>query len=106
MNVLGLNFGHDAGVSLVRDGRFACHWEKERHTRVRHAIGLRLKDILQALDYFGMRLNDIDVVATCSTQLIPIMLYDNMRIELQPDPPIPPDRMIDRTSRFYFNTKR
>ena len=39
-----MNFGHDAGISLIVDGVFVKHWGKERHRRIRHAIGLRARD--------------------------------------------------------------
>ena len=39
MKILGLNFGHDAGVSIIVDGVFESHWEKERHVRIKHAMG-------------------------------------------------------------------
>jgi carbamoyltransferase len=102
MNVMGLNFGHDAGVSLVKDGIFVAHWEKERHCRVRHAIGLQLTDILAALDYFGIELDDIDLVATCSTQLIPVMLYDRIGLELTPQTRRSP-RLLMQPAPGFFN---
>ncbi len=101
MNVLGLNFGHDAGVSLVRDGVFVAHWEKERHCKVRHAIGLRLNDILSALEYFAVGLDDINSVATCSTQSVPVMLYDQIRLELAPRPK-PSHRDLVRPASGFF----
>lgn len=105
MNVLGLNFGHDAGVSLVSDGVFVAHWEKERHCRVRHAMGLRLNDILSALEYFGIGLDDIDLVATSSTQAVPIMLYDQIGLELTPKSKPAPRRLIRSANGFFDKYK-
>lgn len=106
MNILGFNFGHDAGVSLVKDGMLVRHWEKERHTRVRHAIGLNLDDITRALTYLDIDLDQVHRIATCSTQLIPVMLYDDIHIELQPHPLIPIQKMVDRTPNFFEVAKK
>ena len=47
MLILGLHFGHDASVSLVKDGEILVCIEKERQSRLKHAIGLDIKDILK-----------------------------------------------------------
>ena len=82
MNILGLNFGHDAGVSLVVDGVFERHWEKERHVRLKHAMGLTSGDILGALAYMETRLEDIDQIAVTSTQGVPLMLFGDIDVRL------------------------
>ena len=108
MKILGLNFGHDAGVSLIVDGVFACHWEKERHSRVKHAIGLRARDIKVALDYFGTTLDDIQMVAVTTTQAIPLMLYDGIRVEFKANKIMGQrrlDAMIERRPGFYALSK-
>jgi carbamoyltransferase len=83
MMILGLNFGHDAGVSLIKDGVFVSHWEKERHSRVRHAIGLRGRDIEDALKYFRVAISDISMVAVSTSQEVPLMLYDGVKFEFK-----------------------
>jgi len=104
VKILGLNFGHDAGVSLIVDGVFACHWEKERHCRVKHAIGLRARDVAAALDYFGVSLEEIQSVAVTTTQGLPFMLYDGMSVEFGTTEIIDQERLdalIDRSTGFY-----
>src|SRR6476660_6741980 len=103
MNVVGLNFGHDAGVSLVRDGVFVRHWEKERHCRVKHAMGLRRADIEAALEYFAIALEQIDFVAITTTQFVPIMLYDGVSIVFKSELLISPENSImKRTQPSVF----
>jgi carbamoyltransferase len=80
VKILGLNFGHDAGVSLITDGVFERHWEKERHVRIRHALGLSAADILAALSHLGIELGEIDRVAITCTQAIPIMLFGDIDV--------------------------
>jgi carbamoyltransferase len=96
MNVLGMNFGHDAGISLVVDGVFVKHWEKERHRRLRHALGLRARDIEDALACFGMRLDHVDRVAITTTQMVPLLLYDGIRIAFPGN-----ERFLFPTRGFY-----
>ena len=108
MKILGLNFGHDAGASLIVDGAFACHWEKERHCRVKHAIGLRAGDIRAALSYFGTALDDIHMVAITTTQEIPLLLYDGIRIEFKTSKLMDQrrlDALIERRAGFYARMK-
>ncbi len=40
MNILGLNFGHDAAVAVLRDGRVTAYVLRERHARIKHAMTL------------------------------------------------------------------
>lgn len=49
MIILGLHFGHDASVSIIKDGEvLTCH-EIKRHKRIKHIIVLEHADIEQAL---------------------------------------------------------
>ena len=81
MKILGLNFGHDAGISLVVDGVFERHWEKERHVRIKHAMALTAAEIAEALAYMDTRLEDIDQIAVTSTQGVPLMLFGDLRVK-------------------------
>ena len=53
MIVLGLNFGHDASVTVLEDGAIRLHRERERSSRVRHVDGLTADFILRTLDLAG-----------------------------------------------------
>jgi carbamoyltransferase len=76
MNILGLHFGHDAGVSVLIDGRVAACVLRERHSRVKHAISLEFKNIEVAVASAGLRLDQIDYCAITSTQNIELIMDD------------------------------
>jgi len=70
MYILGLHFGHDASVSIIKNGEILVCLERERKTRLRHAIGLTSADISDALIAAGCELNEIDFCSVTSTQNI------------------------------------
>ncbi|MFB8024736.1 MULTISPECIES: carbamoyltransferase [unclassified Streptomyces] len=76
MIVLGLHFGHDAAVSVLRDGAVVSYVLRERHTRVKHAATLDVATVRRALDDAGLRAEDLDVVAVCSTQGVELIVDD------------------------------
>src|SRR5665213_210246 len=76
MNVLGLHFGHDAAVSVIKSGRIAAHVERERHCRTRHAISLQYENIQTAVAAAGLRMDQIDYCAITSTQEIELIIDD------------------------------
>ncbi|MFB9451749.1 carbamoyltransferase [Dactylosporangium vinaceum] len=73
---MGLHFGHDAAVTVVRDGAVVSYVLRERHTRVKHAASLQVATVRQALDAAGITAADIDVVAVCSTQQVELIVDD------------------------------
>ena len=70
MYILGLHFGHDASVTIVKNGKILVCVERERRTRVRHAIGITIDDIYTALNTAGCSVADIDYCSVTSTQHI------------------------------------
>jgi carbamoyltransferase len=70
MIILGLHFGHDASVSIIKDGEVILCMEVERHKRIKHIIGLEYKDIEQALNDCNLTIEDIDYATLTSTQLV------------------------------------
>jgi len=86
MNVLGLQFGHDAGAAVVRDGRIASFVLRERHSRIKHAMSLDLATIELALDEAGIGEADIDYVAITSTQKTELIARDPERFSVTLDP--------------------
>jgi predicted NodU family carbamoyl transferase len=66
-NVLGIHFGHDAAVAIVKDGKLVSSITNERVTRVKKGTGIVTKEILQyVLDEAGLSAKDIDAVAVSS----------------------------------------
>jgi carbamoyltransferase len=86
VNVLGLHFGHDAGVAVVRDGRVLVHLLRERLTRVKHAFSLDLAHIDLALAEAGIGPGDIDYCAVTSTQNYELVADDTSALALLPQP--------------------
>ncbi len=71
---LGLHFGHDANMAIFDGSECLAYYEKERHSRIRHAVGLTGSEILNFLAEQHIRLEDIDVCSITITQDLPI--YD------------------------------
>ena len=74
MNILGLHFGHDAGVCVLRDGRIASCVVRERYCRTKHAISLQFSNIETAVAEAGLRLDQIDYCAVTSTQTVELIV--------------------------------
>ena len=77
MNILGLHFGHDAAVCVLRDGQVAAYVLRERHARIKHAISLEFKNIQMAMDAAQLRWDQIDYCAITSTQNIELIIDDS-----------------------------
>jgi carbamoyltransferase len=88
MNILGLHFGHDAAVCILRDGRIAAYVMRERHARIKHAISLELATIQMAMAEARLRWDQLDYCAITSTQNIELIIDDpgNFSIHLEPHP--------------------
>lgn len=73
MIVLGLQFGHDASISVIKDGVVASYVYRERYSKVKHAIGLDDETLRTALSDAGVSLEQIDYCAICSTQGVELL---------------------------------
>src|SRR5215470_9537895 len=88
MNILGLQFGHDAGAAVLREGRVASFVLRERLSRTKHALSLDAATIERALADAGIGAGDIDFCAITSTQKIELIARDPRRlaVSLEPHP--------------------
>ena len=59
MYILGIHFGHDASVSIIKNGKIIYSLEIERQNRIRHAVGVKYKHIQKALTECKCRIDDI-----------------------------------------------
>jgi carbamoyltransferase len=82
MNILGLQFGHDAGAVVLRDGEVASFVLRERYNRVKHAMSLDVETIERALTDAGLSESDIDYCAVTSTQKTELVARDPARLSL------------------------
>jgi len=76
MIVLGLNFGHDAGASVVRDGNVLSITLRERVCRTKKAQGLDRETIEICLTEAGVDIKDVDYVALATSQGYPFAFLD------------------------------
>ena len=77
--VLGLHFGHDAAVAVVRSGKVVAYTQCERVSRIKHRLGMDLDTIAATLRSAGLGLGDVDVIAISSTQAIELVIDDPTR---------------------------
>ena len=49
MIILGMHFGHDGAVSIIKDGIVLSYISRERTSRVKHAIGITTNELDLAL---------------------------------------------------------
>ena len=63
-NILGLNFGHDGSVCLVKDGKLEFAISTERITKNKKQSGFTEEVIDYFLDSTGISIDDIDCIAT------------------------------------------
>lgn len=73
MIIMGLHFGHDASVTILRDGIITAHVLRERQVRRKHALGLTNNEIATALASAEVDSSKIDFCAVVSTQDIEIV---------------------------------
>ena len=76
MLILGLNFGHDAAASVVRDGQILSVILRERVNRVKRTRGMDRRTIEEALAAAGVDLAAVDFVALSTAQRHPFVAAD------------------------------
>jgi carbamoyltransferase len=76
MVILGIHFGHDANICVLRDGVVRLHYIKERFNRVRHCVGIDYRDVETALRLAGLDVKDVDYCAVTSTQGIEYLFFE------------------------------
>lgn len=83
MIVLGLHFGHDAGVAILRDGELLAYVMRERHSRIKHAISLEFETLELALSQAGVTLAEVDRCAITSTQSVELIIDQPERLSIE-----------------------
>jgi carbamoyltransferase len=64
MIILGIScFYHDSAACIVKDGKVVAAAQEERFTRKKHDNGFPQAAITFCLDFLGIAMNDVDVVA-------------------------------------------
>jgi len=83
MIVLGLHFGHDASVCIIKDGKVIVNIFGERFLRIKHAMSLSAMLIRTALDEADIRIEDIDFCAVTSTQTFELIFDDPSYLKIE-----------------------
>ncbi|MEQ8399177.1 carbamoyltransferase C-terminal domain-containing protein [Thalassobaculum sp.] len=73
MIVIGLNFAHDAGVSVVDNGRTVAVLQRERFSRTKRSALLTAEFVEFALRSAGIEWRDVDTVAVSTSQSWPFI---------------------------------
>ena len=76
MVILGLHFGHDAGIAVLKNGKAICNLIRERYNRAKHSFGINVSHIEDALNYSNLSLHDVDMIAVSSTQNYELVVVD------------------------------
>lgn len=64
MYILGISFFHgDCSAALMKDGKLVACAEEERFTRVKHWAGFPSNAIQFCLDYGGIKITDLNIIA-------------------------------------------
>ncbi len=74
--IVGLHFGHDAGVAVLIDGIPKCNLIRERHNRSKHSFGINVSHIEEALLDAKVKVEDIDIISIASTQGFELVVVD------------------------------
>lgn len=82
MIILGLHFGHDASISLIKDGEVVVCLEVERIKRIKHVIGIAFEDIETALKDADLKIEDIDYATLTSTQLVEYLFFNPEKLSI------------------------
>ena len=78
MVILGLHFGHDAGIAVLKNGKAICNFIRERHNRAKHSFGINVSHIEDALSYSNLSLHEVDMIAVSSTQNYELVVVDKL----------------------------
>ena len=65
---LGINFGHDASLCLMREGNILSFRELERYSGLKHQVGISSCDLTNFLIDAGVAFSNIDIIALTGTQ--------------------------------------
>ncbi len=69
MYILGLWDGHDSGAALLEDNKILFASNEERYTKRKLEVNFPHNSISAALDYAGIKPNDVEIVAFPTTEL-------------------------------------
>lgn len=63
MNILGINFGHDASATFIKDGKIVFSIEEEKMSRVKQDVGWPSQAIEACFEQQKIGPDDVDIIA-------------------------------------------
>tara|TARA_Y100000739_G_scaffold227811_1_gene238106 strand:- start:1061 stop:2863 length:1803 start_codon:yes stop_codon:yes gene_type:complete len=63
MIILGINFGHDSSVCILKDGKIIAAIEEEKVSRVKQDFGWPRKSIDRLFDEYNIRKEDVNLIS-------------------------------------------
>jgi len=66
MTIIGINFGHDAAATIIKEGEVIYSIEEEKISRIKQDFGWPKKAIAEGLKQVGLTPSEIDVIAVGS----------------------------------------
>lgn len=103
MNIIGINFGHDASATLIVNGKIKRSIEEEKISRVKQDIGWPVNALRDILAQEGLKPSDIDTVAiggNCYNYLGP----DEIRYRFSKSQSHKNSEYLSRVFAYYFGT--
>jgi carbamoyltransferase len=76
MIILGINFGHDSSVSILRDGKIIAAIEEEKVSRIKQDFGWPRKAIQRLLKEHDIKKNEISIISVDSGLFDEISPYE------------------------------
>ena len=83
MVILGLHFGHDSSISILKDGELLCCVELERPRRIKHAIGILYSDVMLILEHYNISIEEIDYCSVTNTQNVEYVFVEPKKLSFK-----------------------
>ncbi|RCK40977.1 carbamoyltransferase C-terminal domain-containing protein [Thalassospira profundimaris] len=83
MIILGLHFGHDASITVMKDEDVLICYEIERHKKKKHVIGIEYSDVVACLADVNIQIEDIDYATVTSTQLVEYIFPEPEKLNIK-----------------------
>jgi carbamoyltransferase len=98
MQAVGLHFGHDASCALVAGDGLEHFLDKERRSRVKHALSLSSQDIREVLS----RVTEDVILGLSCTQGVPILMDRGLEIEVEGGFPVAFDDFSKQMQNHHY----
>ena len=100
MNILGLNLGHDASCTLIKNNKIVAACEQERYSKKKHTRQFPIDAINDALNIGKIKINKIDLICVA---FLPLRYLDEFFLR-----PLLTDQrkinfLLDGSDRIYEN---